>query len=164
MLPPLNKMSEYHYKMNSSMNGIPLSIDSIIYAENPADADRLFYWKILTEFQPTEYADIITNAHSSILTVEELDDIALRNANRGIILFTAILSETDIIRSLEKTRIAIPDEDWFTLYRGGSVVLKVDPPKTDSNVVKELICSLISILLTVMGAAVIYILIRLLMG
>lgn len=94
-------MNEYTFHLVSMLNDIPYTINAVIYAKDHLDADRLFYWKILTEFTPFEYAHIILNAKEDNCTVRHLQGLDAVNCNRGILIFRAIRND-ELIRSLEK--------------------------------------------------------------
>lgn len=96
------KMNLYTYHLESVLECVPLIIDAAIYSKDHMDADRLFYWKILTEFTPHEYACIIINSRQDACSERKLRGAEAINCNRGILNFI-VVKDTKLIRSLERS-------------------------------------------------------------
>jgi hypothetical protein len=79
---------QYDYHLVSVLRDLPIEITSVIFAENYQHADRLFYWKILTEFTPKEYAQILLNSTLDKCDVKDVSDVS--NCNPGILIFNAV--------------------------------------------------------------------------
>lgn len=110
-IPRTERVKEYHFQIETTLSGEKIHIDSFVFARDYADADRLFYWKVLTEFMPKEYAEMISASSNDSCTVRYLPPEEDHFAHRGIRTFTA-LRKGETIRSVEKSRLRWKVENW----------------------------------------------------
>jgi len=109
--PITDCMKEYRYLINSKMYNKPVVIQSVLFAQTFAEADRLFYWKVLTEFRPEDYNTLLTNATLDSCTECLIPTEEAPFANPGLLIFDVKL-DGQSIRNFEKTRLAWKDENW----------------------------------------------------
>ena len=122
---------EFTFHLLSMLRDLPLEIKCVIFATDHAHADRLFYWKILMEFTPQEYATIIMNATLDECKVRDVSHDP--NCNPGILMFYAAFDGKalhslyftsqdygnkhpgKIIRKPDKKKRKLDKTDWLLL-------------------------------------------------
>lgn len=104
-------MKAYNFTLKSTIARHSIKIKAIIFAESFADADQFLYWKILSEFSPQEYIQIVSKATRDTCTQEALPPEECTFARRGLIFFRATCDEAEI-RSLEIPRPWSEDKNW----------------------------------------------------